>query len=197
MNLPPKTGQLAVAAIAASTVMLLGACGGSLSPDPNEGQPPDAPPAAPVGGPAPAGLTDPCALLGGADLTDIAGVPVRDGERNQEEDGTFVACYWYAEDDDLRIAGVVDLTLLVVNDEMKANIESDIISGKGDRLADVGQSTTVQSVDLGTTGNSYAAGWQGAAFYRLSCTTPPNGGRPSKEICTKAVTLLAQRLPAG
>jgi hypothetical protein len=136
-------------------------------------------------------------LLSASELSDVAGVPVGDGERSPDEDGTFVACYWYAEEDDLRIAGVVDLTLLVVNDEMKANVESEIVSGKGERLAGVGENTTVQSVDLGVNGNSYAAGWQGAAFFRLTCTTPMGADRPSKEICTEAVTLIAGRLPAA
>ncbi len=195
MNLGPKIGRLAAVMLGTSVALLLGAasCGDTLASDPSDGQPPPAP----VGGPIPDGLTDPCTLLSASDLSEIAGVPVGDGERNPDEDGSFVACYWYAEDDELRIAGVVDLTLLVVNDEMKANIEQDLISGKGERLVGVGQSTTVQSADLGVVGNSYAAGWQGAAFYRLSCTTPLSGGRPSKQICVEAVTLIAERLPAG
>ncbi len=138
---------------------------------------------------------DPCSLLATDEVATMAGATVLDGVRDAEEDGTFVVCRWYAADDDLKIAAVVGVTLFVVNEEMKENIQSDITSGKGQQLDGVGASTEVQAADLGVNGSSYAAGWKASAFYRVSCHTPVSGGRPSKAICIEAVTAIASRFP--
>jgi hypothetical protein len=53
----------------------------------------------------------------------------------------------------------------------------------------------VQAADLGTVGNSYAAGWKGTVYYRLQCNTPLHGSVVSKRICVQAVTTVATRLP--
>jgi hypothetical protein len=178
--------------VAAGLLLTAASCGGP-GETPAPGGLGDKATSAPTGGPIPAGLTDPCSLLTTAEINTMAGSKVNDGVRDAEEDGTFVVCRWYATADDLKIAPVVGVTLFLVNDEMKKNIQSDISSGKGAQLP-VGENTEVQAADLGVTGNSYAAGWKGSVFYRLTCQTPVSGGNPAKAICTQAVTAVANRL---
>lgn len=185
---------VAVASAAAAVLLAAASCGGPVDA-PSAPTGPGAA-AAPTGGPIPAGLTDPCALLTVDEINAISGGVVGAGVRDSEEDGTYVTCRWYTTDDRLKIAATVEVTLFVVNDEMKRNVASDISSGKGDRLPAVGADTEVQAADLGVTGNSYAAGWTKSVFYRLQCHSPANGGRASKAICTDAVTKVAGRLSA-
>jgi hypothetical protein len=194
-SVPAMTRLARLFAMIGCLAALSSCAGGGGAPAADDEPPaagPEMPPA--VVGDIPAGLTDPCTLLTTAEVSQAAGRPAADGARQPTVDDTYVSCSWFAADDTLKIAPIVGLELFVLNDEMKANVDSDLLSGKGEELPGVGNRTEVQAADLNTTGNSYAAGWKGTVFYRLQCTTPLNGTVASKRICTQAVTTLAGRL---
>jgi hypothetical protein len=57
-------------------------------------------------------------------------------------DSNHVSCWWLAADDPVKIAPIAGPDLFVVNDEIKADIGSDLLSGKGERIC-VQAATTV------------------------------------------------------
>ncbi len=187
-NATPAPANSEAPAGAAETFDLAPSSEGANSALPGSSVP--AGPATPM--PVPVGLVDPCALASLKELSALTGIQIVRATRDANEDGSFVACdFWAADQQDVP---ELNITLYPYDDSWMDQYNQDVNGGGYQALTGIGDVAEV-FVTTAPIESSDGAGKKGNIWFAVSDQGGGNSRPSGQDQAIALLRLVASRLP--